>query len=415
MSDSPREAGVQALKSGDAQAAVEHLTLAVQQNPQDGTAYGYLGAAYGQLNVLDKAVESLKKATQLIPTSAPLRFNLATALEQAGTRDEAVAEYRRALALDPKYDRARQALARLGEAETAQAPKPASPWSGAPPPAAAPAAPAGGMGDFIIGVSEPAPAAAAAPPPPAYGPPGSAGPPGAYPAPGGYAPPPAPGPLNPAATVADAGPAPWSAPPPTGLQPLGDWTPPAQDDNSPWQPAPPRPPQVVHDAPTGTIIATAENPGRSMDRGLQTGHCYLSGLGMGAWWGLIGAIIVFLTGMATINVGDLPKASPILAALCLMTLALGVLIYGVIGLIVSKSDDAESLGANLGLVVGILTAIPVGVIFVPLLGIMGGVFPFGAIWASRQMGKSLGGNINEMQQSIFVVAGPGKVAITPTR
>ena len=92
MSDTARDAGIQALKTGDAQAAVDHLTQAVEQNPQDGTAYGYLGAAYGQLNMTEKSVECLKKASNLIPTSAPLRFNLATALKQAGARDEAVAD-----------------------------------------------------------------------------------------------------------------------------------------------------------------------------------------------------------------------------------------------------------------------------------------------------------------------------------
>ena len=58
MSLSARDAGIQALKTGNAAAAIEHLQRAVQENPQDGQSHGYLGLAYGQARQFEKAAAS---------------------------------------------------------------------------------------------------------------------------------------------------------------------------------------------------------------------------------------------------------------------------------------------------------------------------------------------------------------------
>ncbi|HTE17816.1 MAG TPA: tetratricopeptide repeat protein, partial [Armatimonadota bacterium] len=171
MSDTSRTAGVQALKSGDPKGAIQHLAQAVQQNPRDAHSYAYLGAAFGQLNMSDNAVECLTRAVALEPASAPLQFNLGTALERAGRGADAAAAYRKALAVDGAYERASQALARLGQ--------PGAPYAPSPP--SAPAA-NGGLSDFMMPGSAPqakaagslvhtAPPAAYPPPPAAYPPP----------------------------------------------------------------------------------------------------------------------------------------------------------------------------------------------------------------------------------------------------
>ena len=50
------------------------------------------------------------------PDSAAAQFGLGRAYRASGRRDEARAAFERALALDPKHERARQALAEIGAA-----------------------------------------------------------------------------------------------------------------------------------------------------------------------------------------------------------------------------------------------------------------------------------------------------------
>jgi hypothetical protein len=422
MSTASRDAGVAALKAGDAAGAIQHLEQAVQENPQDGSAHGYLGAAYGQAQQFDKAAASLSEAVRLSPNSAALRFNLGTSLERAGKQTEAVDAYRKALELDGAYERARQALVRLGQSA------PAGAAEAAPKPAG------GGMlGDFVLPgstPSQPAPSAAVAPPPPAWNP---APAPGAatvsQPAPSVYgaappaygAPPPMPG--NGSATISQDA---TMFAPPSGLQPLGDWSPPAQDGglaNYQTAPAPPPqnpygpPPQSPYGSPmdSGAVVARAENPGRQMPESEKMGHGYLAGIGMGAWWGLIGAAVIFIGAMCTIKASELGQWMPVTLVACLMMISLGCLMFGVIGLFGAKSDDAEVLCANLATVVGVITALFIMPVFLAILGFMGISSIVGTIFISRLMGKSLGGNINEMQASIFVVTHGGSVAVTPMR
>src|SRR5947199_6313539 len=119
-----RDAGIAALKSGDLQSAAKHLEEAVRESPDDAQAHGYLGTAYAQLGDSGKALQALGEASRLAPSSAPLRYNLGMAQERAGKGPEALESYRQALKLDGSYERARQALVRLGEAPPA-APGPA--------------------------------------------------------------------------------------------------------------------------------------------------------------------------------------------------------------------------------------------------------------------------------------------------
>jgi hypothetical protein len=452
MSQAAREAGIQALRSGDAKTALQHLAEAVRQNPQDVQAYGYLGAAYGQLNMPERAVECLTRATALAPQSAALWFNLGVAQEKAGKRAEAVASLRQALKADPSYDRARQALSRLGEDAGAPAPPAGAPAPGTPAPAAP--APTGAptiVGDFVLPGASPSAPGPSGPPgaPPAYppssptlqpgqwSPPAAGGPPGGAPgygAPGGTAPgygvPPPPTPPPPPSagppggmrplgegTPPAAPPAPGPGGPPGGMQPLGDWAPPP-GAASPWQPAPGQPAAGPGGPPAESRAAGPEPYVGTFDaaEGISQkeflGRCYLAGMGMGVWWGLLGAGATFIRSMSLPG-SEWGRLLPVILTVCLMTVALGALLYGLIGLLGGSTDDAETTCGNAGMALGLLTAVLaffVGASFTIYGAALGA---FGGFWVSRALGKALGGNINEMRQTVFVVAGGGRVAMMP--
>lgn len=424
---SAREQGAQALKSGNAQAAVQLLTQAVQQNPQDAQAHAYLGTAYGQLNQFAQAVECLSQASRLAPQSAPVRFNLAMALEKAGRRDQALATYREVLHLDSTYERARQALVRLGEAAPASAPSAPAP---APMATLSPAVPDPGassvLSEFALGPA-PGPPAAPAPPAPMAGLPSS---PLSSPTPTAHAPPPSPYGAPP--PPHGAPPSPYGTPPstygtpaapaprpPMGMQPLGDWTPPPGAPAPPgpqaaWQPAPPPVPQApTVGAPEGVVMARVDNDG-GLSRSAFMGNAYLSGMGMGVWWGLIGAIVVFLLSLTQITSSQLGGHMPRLVVICFMIIALGALAYGFIGLLSSNTDDPPKFGGIFGFVLGGLTAT---VLTTLLMGFgMMGIFGFAStVWVSWKMGSALGSGVSDLQASALVIAGPGSVVVSRTR
>jgi tetratricopeptide (TPR) repeat protein len=63
----------------------------------------------------DKALSEAEEAVRLRPDLSLTHFYLGEALQKMGRRSEAAAAYRQALQLDPRYDAARAALARLGK------------------------------------------------------------------------------------------------------------------------------------------------------------------------------------------------------------------------------------------------------------------------------------------------------------
>ena len=62
---------------------------------------------------LEQAAEQLQRAVELDPGHAMSRHRLGVLRERQGRRDEALAAYREALALDPRLKVARAALTRL--------------------------------------------------------------------------------------------------------------------------------------------------------------------------------------------------------------------------------------------------------------------------------------------------------------
>ncbi len=159
-----RDHGIEALKRGDALAAVEHLRRACQLEPSDYRAQLYLGAAYGECQQLQEAVNSLRQAAALKPDAAPVQYNLGVALERAGQPGEAARVLERALALQPDYAKAREALQRVRKAVpggTAATPSIMAPAAPAPPPSApaASVAPTATGSEFLLAAVNPVPAA----------------------------------------------------------------------------------------------------------------------------------------------------------------------------------------------------------------------------------------------------------------
>ena len=411
MMATAREAGIEALKNGDPKAALQHLAEAVKADANDAQAYAYLGTAYGQLNMFEQAAGCLAKAVSLAPQSAALRFNLGMALERAGKRAEAVESYRQSLAVDGNYDRARQALTRLGEGA---APTPAA---AAPPPAPAapaPAAPApavSGLGDFAFGSSAPPAApsdvtlAYAAPAqeptivnPTQWGTPSA---PTLY-----GAPPAAEQPQNP-----------WTPAP--GPQPMGDWTPPPSTGGglADYQSAPVRPPSTANvytPAAGAATMVTIEAPEQQMPRSWMLGHCYLSGMTLGAWWGGIGALVFILYALSIFPASQMGRMAGVLVVVPLIIVAVGMLIFGAVGWIGGQTEEPERTCGNLGIGVGLVTSLFLMPLALSILTVGAGGM-FGTIIVSRLFGKSLGGRINEMQASVFVVASSSGVAMVRGR
>jgi tetratricopeptide (TPR) repeat protein len=158
-----REQGIQALREGNLDGAVDYLARAVMADGEDAEAQAFLGVAYSQKGLHAQATRALQTAISLQPQEARYRFNLGVAMESAGDAAGAAEAYRETLRLNPQHAQSRTRLQGLGAAAPAAsapaapaapaaAPEPGSTWFGSQPPAeAAPAAapvadtPPGGM------------------------------------------------------------------------------------------------------------------------------------------------------------------------------------------------------------------------------------------------------------------------------
>jgi len=120
MSQTPLQMGLDCLKAGKVDEAIVHLERACEQAPNDYRAFNYLGVAYAQKKLYDRAIGAFNTAVRLRPDAPAVRYNLGLAYEADGLVDRAREEFERALELNPGYENARQALQRLEEEERRQ-------------------------------------------------------------------------------------------------------------------------------------------------------------------------------------------------------------------------------------------------------------------------------------------------------
>ena len=82
---------------------------AVRIDPTVAAAYVNMGIVFGKLHKLPQARECFEKAIELEPKCAPAYYNLGLVLEESDA-EAACRRYQRALALDPNYAAAHNAL-----------------------------------------------------------------------------------------------------------------------------------------------------------------------------------------------------------------------------------------------------------------------------------------------------------------
>jgi tetratricopeptide (TPR) repeat protein len=102
--------GAEAMNKGDHAAAIPLLQQALESNPGDAAVHNSYGSALAATGRLPEAVAQYRKAVALSPDYPDAHNNLAAALGQSGRADEAVREFERALALKPDFAEAQAGL-----------------------------------------------------------------------------------------------------------------------------------------------------------------------------------------------------------------------------------------------------------------------------------------------------------------
>ncbi|KZX58334.1 hypothetical protein A3709_02415 [Halioglobus sp. HI00S01] len=88
---------------GNAEAAVDCYTRAIDLKPDYAEVYRNLGVALQQLGRHSQAAEIYAKAIRLEPANAQAHYGLASALKETGEFEKAVTSYSRAIKLQPNY------------------------------------------------------------------------------------------------------------------------------------------------------------------------------------------------------------------------------------------------------------------------------------------------------------------------
>lgn len=112
-----RDLGMEALKQGDFEAAIEHLERSRHETPGDFQVLFCLSGAYHQTKRDNEAVQVLSEALALRPYDAHVHYNLGICLDRVQRRREAIAALQCALVMQPEYPLAWHVLNRWLEAE----------------------------------------------------------------------------------------------------------------------------------------------------------------------------------------------------------------------------------------------------------------------------------------------------------
>lgn len=109
--------GVELLKARKTDEAIQHFEEATNFHPGDYRGFNYLGIAYAQKGMYDRAVAAFLGALRLRSDIPSIHFNLGLAYKADCIMDKAREQFQRALELDPNYDKASEALKVLSEEE----------------------------------------------------------------------------------------------------------------------------------------------------------------------------------------------------------------------------------------------------------------------------------------------------------
>ncbi len=109
--------GRRALREGDPQAAIEHLTALTDHAPEFAEGWNARATALFQADYYGPALDDIARALELNPRHFAALTGLGTILFETGQREAALKAYRAALELHPHQPRIQEAVRRL-ERET---------------------------------------------------------------------------------------------------------------------------------------------------------------------------------------------------------------------------------------------------------------------------------------------------------
>ena len=114
----PRAAADEAILTADfrRKAGAEDLaayTKMLRADPENPLRHDAVAGLYLDAGMFDEAIAEYKQSLRLNPASAPTQYNLGFALSARGRRDEAIAAFQEALRLDPDYAQAHNNLGAL--------------------------------------------------------------------------------------------------------------------------------------------------------------------------------------------------------------------------------------------------------------------------------------------------------------
>lgn len=102
--------GMECLKAGKIDEAIQHLELATTHDPRDYKGFNFLGIAYAQKQLFNRSIGALQAAVQIRSDIPSIHYNLGLAYQAEGFNDKAEDQYKHALKIDPTYVKATEAL-----------------------------------------------------------------------------------------------------------------------------------------------------------------------------------------------------------------------------------------------------------------------------------------------------------------
>lgn len=106
--------GLEALRKGEPQRAVEALRDATRLAPERAEFWNYLALALSKADELSSAEEALQEAIRIEPSKGDYYANLGLLYLRAKRPQDARVQFEKALALEPENDKAKRGLRQLG-------------------------------------------------------------------------------------------------------------------------------------------------------------------------------------------------------------------------------------------------------------------------------------------------------------